>query len=103
MFFREILRCSSQSRMRFSDCNVRTKSGERTADNSGKVVERKSNGSTLQDDSKAVLLNPEGPLSSSMPSCVRGSVTVHVRQWACSRVASRSHALSVCARRENWL
>ena len=34
-------------------------------DNSGKVVERISNGST-------VLPNPESPLSSSMPSCVRG-------------------------------
>ena len=32
-----------------------------------------------RDDSKAVLPNPEGLLSSSMPSCVRGSVTIHVR------------------------
>ena len=32
-----------------------------------------------RDDSKAVLPNPDGPLSSSMPSFVCGSVAIHVR------------------------
>ena len=80
--------------MRFSECNVRTKSGERSA------AVRRWREMALQlkgDDSKALLPSPESPLSSSMPSCVRGSVTIHLRQWACSRVASRSHAFSVCA------